>query len=92
MAIPGNIKDREYQKFTETASGDTAVRIVGDIATGSLLNGISYDFGSVAYPNTTTEVFTLKIGGSSGATVATVTLIYTDNSKENLSSFEVVTP
>lgn len=47
---------------------------------------LPHDYVSVAYPVNTTEVFTFKTGGSGGTTVATVTVVYTDSTKENLSS------
>jgi len=45
-----------------------------------------YDYISVAYPNTTTEVYTFKTGGSGGTTVATITVVYSDSTKEALTS------
>jgi hypothetical protein len=50
------------------------------------LIGIQYDYISVAYPSDTTEVYTFKVGGSGGTTVAIVTIVYTDNTKVNLST------
>lgn len=44
----------------------------------------SYDYISVTYPSGTQEVYVFKDGGSGGATVATVTLNYTDSTKANL--------
>lgn len=96
MAMPGSIQDRNYAKFVETASGETAVRVLDDHVksglSGSLLQGVVYDYGSVAYPVNTTEVYTFRNGGASGTIVATITLIYTSSSKQNLSTFEVVKP
>lgn len=45
-----------------------------------------YDYVSVAYPTTSSEVFTFKTGGSGGPTVSTVTIVYTDDTKDNLST------
>lgn len=45
-----------------------------------------YNYISVAYPTSTTEVYTYKDGGSSGSTVATVTVTYTSAAKTDLSS------
>jgi len=45
-----------------------------------------HDYISVAYPSSDTEVYTFKTGGSGGTTVATLTVEYTDSTKENLSS------
>ena len=56
---------------------------------GSAFSGFSippYDYVSVNYFDTVTEIYTFKIGGASGTVVATVTLVYTDASKANLSS------
>lgn len=46
----------------------------------------AYDYIGVAYPIATTEVFTFKVGGAGGVTVGTLTVVYTDASKANLSS------
>ena len=46
----------------------------------------SYDYIGVTYPDTTSEVYVFKTGGSSGTLVATVTVVYTDSTKANLTS------
>jgi hypothetical protein len=48
--------------------------------------GAEYDYVSVAYPNTTTETYTFKTGGAGGTTVSTVTIVYTDATKADLST------
>jgi hypothetical protein len=45
-----------------------------------------YDYVSVAYPDATTETYTFKTGGAGGTTVATVSVVYTDSTKESLST------
>jgi len=45
-----------------------------------------FDFIGATYPDTTTETYTFKSGGSSGSTVATVTVVYTDATKEFIST------
>lgn len=45
-----------------------------------------YDYVSIAYPNSTTEVYTFKFGGSSGDVVAITTVVYTNSSKDFISS------
>lgn len=46
-----------------------------------------YDYVSMALSAAdTTETYTFKTGGSSGTTVATVTVVYTDSTREVLSS------
>ena len=45
-----------------------------------------YDYVSVAYPTTSSEVYTFKLGGSGGTTTDTITITYTDDTKDNLST------
>lgn len=63
-------------------NGTTNVSIVQDLG----LNIPEFHYISVAYPINTTEVYTFKLGGSGGTTVATVTVVYTDATKANLST------
>lgn len=65
---------------TTTVSGTVDVNVVNGLVT------LAHDYISAAYPDDTTEVYTFKTGGSSGTTVATITIVYTDNTKENLST------
>ena len=46
----------------------------------------TYDYVAAAYPDSVTETYTYKSGGSGGTTVAVVTIVYTDATKENLST------
>ena len=46
----------------------------------------SYDYVSVAYPINTEEVYTFKTNGATGNTVATITIVYTDSTKDNIST------
>lgn len=70
------LNDLEYNKF------DTS----GNIKIAAGLTIPQHDYISVAYPNGTTEVYTYKTGGASGATVSTVTVVYTTTAKELLST------
>lgn len=47
-----------------------------------------FDAIVITYPTTSTEVYTYKLGGLAGTTVATITLTYTDSTKETLTSVE----
>ena len=46
----------------------------------------SYDYVSVAYPDTTTEVYSFYTGGSGGTLVCTITIVYTDATKDFIST------
>lgn len=74
-------------KVTTTVDGQVQHVNVDSIASGFVIP--EYDYFSVAYPLTTQEVYTFKTGGSGGTTVATITLNYTDATKEFLSSGEI---
>lgn len=50
------------------------------------LINVAYDYITINYPLDTREVYIFKSGGSSGVTVATLTLNYTDSTKESLST------
>jgi hypothetical protein len=56
-----------------------------ELPTSNINELINFQYDSVyaAYPDTVTEVYTYKL---SGDTVATITIIYTDDSKETLIS------
>jgi len=53
-----------------------------DITIAGNMIDVDYDYVSVAYPTTSSEVYTFKTGGSGGVTVATITISYTDTTKE----------
>lgn len=46
----------------------------------------AYDYVGIAYPIATTEVYTFRSGGASGAVQAIVTVVYTDSTKASLAS------
>lgn len=46
----------------------------------------AYDYIARTTPDTTSEVYTFKSGGSSGSTVATITIVYTDTTLATISS------
>lgn len=50
------------------------------------LNIPAHDYIAATYPTTSSEVYTYKTGGASGTTVATVTIVYTDATKNVLTS------
>lgn len=47
------------------------------------LNINGYDYLSLAQ-NATQDIYTYKVGGAGGTTLATVTITYTDNTKQTL--------
>jgi hypothetical protein len=61
------------------ATEETLLAIAGLITSG-------YDYISITYPTTSSEVYVYKTGGSGGATVGTVTIVYVDATKNELST------
>ncbi|RTL04850.1 hypothetical protein EKK58_09505 [Candidatus Dependentiae bacterium] len=49
---------------------------------------LPYDYIEVSYPSDTEEVYTSRLGGLSGPIQEIITVTYTDNTKDNLSSVE----
>lgn len=72
----------------EDGRGQLHVKAFG----GGNINGRVYTSGTVTYPDAVTEVYALKDGGLAGTLVATITLTYTDSTKQNLASFDTVYP
>lgn len=51
---------------------------------GGLLAGVEFDTITATYPNATTEVYAYRTGGVLGTINATVTVTYTDSTKDIL--------
>ena len=76
--------------LVSTDGGTTWVAVKGN-ASGSLVMGgnlvtADYDYIAITYPTASSEVYTFKTGGSGGTTIATVSVVYTDSTKENVST------
>jgi len=57
-----------------------------EVNNNNVLVSEKYDYVAVTYPAETTEVYTFKLGGSAGSEVAVVTIVYTDATKNLISS------
>jgi hypothetical protein len=75
------------------ALGDTAGNLAGPVVDAAfpvmVMNSLvprKYDYIAATYPTSTTEVYTFKAGGSSGTTVGTLTVTYSDDTKAQVSS------
>lgn len=70
------------------SNGLTTV-VSGSVNAWTGLINFAYDYVLATYPDDITEVYTFKsgtIGGIGGVTVGTITVIYSDNTKELISS------
>ena len=72
---PGQISQSVFDPTTDSLRVEP---ISGQIVTEQ------YDYIAVTYPTTSQEVYTFHTGGVGGPIVATVTVNYTDSTKENL--------
>ena len=78
--------ERDYYSFEELGPQEWARRVK---AYGvSILAGIEWDAISASYPTSSSEVYQFKSGGLAGTIVATVTVIYTSSTKEDISTVE----
>ena len=78
--------DNESCKFGGTQPSNIFVKTSLTDDSGNSISTPAHDYVGVTYPDTITEVYTFKTGGSSGTTVQTITLVYTDSTKANLLS------
>lgn len=86
-----DINDLEHGKFVVSVDDPTKIGLIALNPDGSSISGggiglSSYDYVSRVLTNSTTETYTFKIGGSSGTTVNTVVIVYTDSTLETISS------
>ena len=58
--------------------GEGSVGVSLPIEITNTLVTTPFDYIGATYPNTSTEVYTYKTGGSGGTTVATITVVYSD--------------
>ena len=93
MGSLGSLQDNERQSYKLVSDGGSPevaqrVAIIGSITTGSggLLDGVVFDSIVASYPDSVTEVYEYKLGGVSGTLNATVTVIYTNSTKEFITS------
>lgn len=93
--IPFDDNRKPFLTALSYVDGITEVPIYADPATGKLLantgasSGLvtsAYDYIGYTNTNSTTDTYVYKIGGASGTTVATVTIVYTDTTKSQISS------
>ena len=75
-----------YSPGLNTVNGSSGLATEATLAKIPGLSLPIFDYVSAAYPDTVTEVYTFKTGGAAGTTVATVTIVYTDSTKANLST------
>ncbi len=82
MALSKNTEQLEHDKFGGDSRPETYVRTskINSLVT------VPYDYIAATYPTASTEVYTYKSGGSSGTVVGIITVVYTDSTKEVLTS------
>lgn len=97
MAFPFDTIIDLWRDVHNMFGGTGAIRVVGTGTGGTApiliqntLVKVPYDYISGTYPSSTQEVYAFKTGGSSGTTVATVTVNYTSSSKTDLSDVTVI--
>jgi hypothetical protein len=82
-----NISRLEQLKFQKDLNNIDSV-IVKTSSYNGLLSNIQFDYISATYPDNKTEKYEYFLGGLSGTLKATIIIIYSDASKNNLVSVE----
>jgi hypothetical protein len=81
-ATASNQTDGSQKTQIVDAGGDSSTVTNSRLDTNSLIGNtlitVPFDYIGVAYPDTSTEIYTYKTGGSGGTTVGTVTVVYSD--------------
>jgi len=81
--VRGDITDREREAFV-LVDGKMHKTVYSRLSNALVQE--QHDAITVAYPSSTVEVFSYKLGGVSGTLVATVTVTYVNSSKKDISS------
>lgn len=74
------------ENTTTNGALETTAQAILARASGSILSGVTWNYFSVAYPNITTDVYTYRQGGATGTIVRTVTITYTDATRNKIST------
>ena len=97
IAITKNLQPKiDYSEHDEV-NGVHAKKVIvigsdGNQFLGGGFNIPAYDYFAVTTPLTTREVYTFKSGGSTGTTIATVTINYTAEDKSQIQNAKMETP
>ena len=83
----GGVQYQRVKLVTGTENSSTAIDESNPLPTTSGAGLPLWDYMSLA-TGATTETYTFKLGGSGGTTVATLTVTYTDSTKETISTVE----
>jgi hypothetical protein len=79
----GDIDATKTKRFVEVVNSDS-----NPIKIGGLLSGLTFDSISVTYDSAIQETYRYYTGGIAGTLVATLTVIYTDATKNFLNTIE----
>lgn len=89
----GKIRETEQSVLNQSFDTDFNTLVVEQLGYDPVANGLNriqaippYDFAGLSQPDGVTDVYTFKLGGSGGATVQTLTVVYTDSSHNTLST------
>jgi hypothetical protein len=87
VAVGDRLQADHENMYRETSDGKVYRRVSlgGSISIpglGGLLAGVTYDYVKATYPNPTTEIYQFKNGGAGGTLETTITITYTDATKE----------
>jgi hypothetical protein len=85
MSLSEHINSLEKEKFFRDSQNTLFVRVASFVGTVG-----NYDAVTTSYPNDVTEIYYFRNGGLTGTITKTITIIYTDNSKNNLLTVTII--
>jgi len=80
-----SLKDHDIQSFVELSGSESARRVV---FSGGTVRPANADAVTASYPSTVVEVYEYRQGGVAGTVLQTVTVTYTNSTKERVASVE----
>ncbi len=86
--VPGLVAKSDADNSVVILEADPVTKRlkVNTTITGGKLVTSAFDYIAATYPDSVTEIYTYKTGGSGGSTVATITVIYQDGTKALITS------
>lgn len=81
------LEDKDYLSFEQLGVADYARKVKVTSINEGILSGVTYNYLSMALSGgNTTETYTYKTGGAGGTTVAVVVVVYTNSTRDILST------
>lgn len=72
--------------YIDPSSKEPVMNVAGSVSITGISPITEWDYISASYPDSVTEVYTYKLGGSGGDVVQVITVVYTTSAKNYVST------